>query len=38
MVALHTNTAAFPIPAVATVLNIVRDVFGTVRSQEPAGA
>jgi DNA-binding transcriptional LysR family regulator len=37
MVALHTNTAAFPIPAVAMVLDIVRDVFGTVRVQEPAG-
>ncbi len=36
-VALHTNADAFPIPAVPMVLNIVHDVFGKVRVQEPAG-
>jgi hypothetical protein len=29
-VALHTNTDAFPVPAVARVLDIIREVFGTV--------
>ena len=30
LVALHTNTDALPIPAVAGVLDIIREVFGTV--------
>jgi DNA-binding transcriptional LysR family regulator len=37
-VALHTNTEAFPIPAVARVLDIIREVFGTVIKRDPAGA
>ncbi len=37
-VALHTNADAFPIPAVAKVLDIIRDVFGAVLVQAPAGA
>jgi DNA-binding transcriptional LysR family regulator len=35
-VALHTNTDAFPIPAVARVLDIIREVFGNVLVR-PAG-
>ena len=35
-VALHTNTDAFPIPAVARVLDIIREVFGSVLVR-PAG-
>jgi DNA-binding transcriptional LysR family regulator len=35
-VALHTNTDAFPVPAVARVLDIIREVFGTVLVR-PAG-
>ena len=30
LVSLHTNSDAFPIPAVAMVLDIIREVFGTV--------
>ena len=36
LVALHTNADAFPIPAFARVLNIIRDVFGTVLVRDPA--
>ena len=35
-VALHTNTDAFPVPAVARVLDIIREVFGAVLVR-PAG-
>ncbi|MBK6350501.1 MAG: hypothetical protein IPF50_12190, partial [Proteobacteria bacterium] len=38
LVALHTNADAFPIPAVAKVLDIIREAFGTVFARDPAGA
>jgi hypothetical protein len=38
LVALHTNADAFPIPAVARVLAIIREVFGTVLARDPAGS
>ena len=36
LVALHANTDAFPIPAVARVLDIIRRVFSTVLARDPA--
>jgi len=38
LVALHTNADAFPIPAVARVLDIIREAFGTVLVRDPAGS
>ena len=37
-VALHTNTDALPIPAVGRVLDVIREVFGTVLVRDPAGS
>ena len=37
-VALHTNADAFPIPAVARVLDIIREVFGTAIVRDPSGS
>jgi DNA-binding transcriptional LysR family regulator len=38
LVALHTNADAFSIPAVARVLDIIREAFGTVLVRDPAGS